>query len=60
MLNKNIIFSADNYTFYETLNEDLAQEVKKQSDSIETLINMEPDNKCKLSVETVERKKHLN
>lgn len=56
---KENVFVAENYTFYEALNEDLAQEVKKQSDSIETLINMEPDNKFAL-LTSITLLQHLN
>jgi hypothetical protein len=46
-LNKEDVYVCENYTFYAPLNQDLSEEVKKQSNSIQTLIDMEPENKCK-------------
>uniref|UniRef100_A0A8D8YHZ7 Geranylgeranyl transferase type-2 subunit alpha n=1 Tax=Cacopsylla melanoneura TaxID=428564 RepID=A0A8D8YHZ7_9HEMI len=44
-LDQQHVYVSDSYKFYQELNEELALEVKKQSDSIETLIQMEPENK---------------
>ncbi|KAI5742137.1 hypothetical protein M8J77_003714 [Diaphorina citri] len=47
-LNKEDVYVCENYTFYAPLNQDLSEEVKKQSNSIQTLIDMEPENKFAL------------
>uniref|UniRef100_A0A8D8SC86 Geranylgeranyl transferase type-2 subunit alpha n=1 Tax=Cacopsylla melanoneura TaxID=428564 RepID=A0A8D8SC86_9HEMI len=58
-LDQQHVYVSDSYKFYQELNEELALEVKKQSDSIETLIQMEPENKFAL-LTSITLLQHLN